>query len=71
MISSGQQRERQAWGWTAAVFALSLILVGGYGYFVSRGRIFWSDELFGWMLITDPSWVHMIASWRDGLDGAV
>jgi hypothetical protein len=52
-----------------AVFALAAILIGGYGYLVSRDKIFWSDELFGWMLITDPSWTHMIWSWRAGLDG--
>ncbi len=29
----------------------------------------WSDELFGWMLVTDPSWKHMVRAWNLGADG--
>ena len=35
----------------------------------SRGRIMWSDELFGWMLVTDPSFRHMLFAWNAGADG--
>ena len=44
-----------------ATLALSL--------FYSRGRIMWSDELFGWMLVTDPSLRHMLHAWNAGADG--
>lgn len=37
--------------------------------FYSHGRIMWSDELFGWMLATDPSSRHMIEAWNAGADG--
>ncbi len=33
------------------------------------GRIFWEDEVLGWLLLRDPSWRHMLASWRLGADG--
>jgi len=44
-----------------ATLALSL--------FYSHGRIMWSDELFGWMLVTDPSIDHMLHAWNAGADG--
>lgn len=45
----------------AASLALSL--------FYSHRRIMWSDELFGWMLVTDPSFRHMLHAWNAGADG--
>ncbi len=44
-------------------FTLLLSVVLGHG------RIFWEDEMLGWMLLTDPSWHHMVAAWRMGADG--
>ena len=35
----------------------------------SRARVFWEDESLGWMLLTDPSWRHMIRAWNLGADG--
>ena len=35
----------------------------------SRGRIFWEDEMLGWLLLRDPSWHHMIRAWNLGADG--
>lgn len=35
----------------------------------SRGHIFWEDEMLGWVLLTDPSWRHMLAAWKLGADG--
>lgn len=29
----------------------------------------WSDEIFGWMLVTDMSLSHMFTAWRAGADG--
>ena len=36
---------------------------------LGHGRIFWEDEMLGWMLLTDPSWHHMIQAWNQGADG--
>ncbi len=44
-------------------FSLSL------SYLFARGRIFWEDELLGWMLLRDPSWHHMVSAWKMGADG--
>ena len=35
----------------------------------SRGRIFWEDEMLGWLLLRDPSWHHMLRAWNLGADG--
>lgn len=53
------------WGFSAA----ALLLAWGLCQAFSAGRIFWSDELFGWMLVADPSFRHMLASWQAGADG--
>lgn len=62
-------RLKQASYWTFATLGTAFFLIAGYSYFVSRHRIFWSDELFGWMLVTDPSWRHMLRAWNLGADG--
>ena len=36
---------------------------------LSRGRIFWEDEMLGWMLLRDPSWRHMLLAYNAGADG--
>lgn len=36
---------------------------------LGHGRIFWEDEMLGWMLLTDPSWHHMVTAWKMGADG--
>jgi hypothetical protein len=48
-----------------AGFSITLLLSAVLGH----GRIFWEDEMLGWMLLTDPSWHHMVAAWRLGADG--
>lgn len=35
----------------------------------TRGRIFWEDEMLGWLLLRDPSWHHMVHAWNLGADG--
>ena len=45
------------------LFTLLITLV------LSRGRLFWEDEMLGWMLLRDPSWTHMVSAWRLGADG--
>ncbi len=44
-------------------FALAITCV------LSRGRIFWEDEMLGWMLLRDPSWHHMLFAYNEGADG--
>ena len=46
-------------------FVLTLSLAAAMGH----QRIFWEDELLGWMLLRDPSWKHMLAGWLKGVDG--
>ncbi len=45
--------------------ALILAISAVFGY----GRIFWEDEMLGWMLLHDPSWHHMLRAWKLGADG--
>ena len=51
---------------TCAAFVVAIMALA---FFYSRGRIMWSDELFGWMLVTDPSFRHMLHAWNAGADG--
>ncbi|MGI4830049.1 MAG: ArnT family glycosyltransferase [Janthinobacterium lividum] len=36
---------------------------------LQRGRIFWEDEMLGWMMLRDPSWRHMLLAYNAGADG--
>ncbi len=49
--------------------ALGLLLSLVISYVFSHKRIFWEDEMLGWMLLRDPSWHHMVAAWKLGADG--
>ena len=49
----------------AVGFLLCLMIAYTFG----RHRIFWEDEMLGWMLLRDPSWSHMITAWKLGADG--
>jgi hypothetical protein len=46
-------------------FAFTLVV----SLVLSHGRMFWEDEMLGWMLLTDPSWHHMVQAWKMGADG--
>jgi hypothetical protein len=46
-------------------FPLLLALAAAMGH----QRIFWEDELLGWLMLRDPSWSHMLAGWLHGVDG--
>ena len=46
-------------------FGFTLLVSAALGH----GRIFWEDEMLGWMLLTDPSWHHMVTAWKMGADG--
>ena len=63
------QRIERTGLWDFAVLSAAAVLIGAYCYFVTRHRILWSDELFGWMLVSDPSWTHMLRAWNLGADG--
>ncbi len=49
----------------AAAFLFTLVV----SLILSRHRIFWEDEMLGWMLLHDPSWRHSIFAWNHGADG--
>lgn len=51
-------------GMLAGVF-LCLLFCCWFSY----GRIFWEDEMLGWMLLHDPSWHHLVSAWKMGADG--
>jgi hypothetical protein len=46
-------------------FPLLLALAAVMGH----QRIFWEDELLGWLMLRDPSWSHMFTGWLHGVDG--
>lgn len=48
-----------------AGFALPLIIT----CVLARHRVFWEDEMLGWMLLRDPSWRHMLLAYNQGADG--
>ena len=52
-----------------ALLALGVALTLLISYTFGHGRIFWEDEMLGWMLLRDPSWHHMIQAWKLGADG--
>ncbi len=70
-LNSAAQREAgprlAGWDWLgmAAGFLLTLTITAVN----SRHRIFWEDEMLGWLLLHDPSWHHMIRAWNLGADG--
>ncbi len=51
-------------GW----LSLGVLFTLTISYVFGRGRIFWEDEMLGWMLLRDPSWHHMVQAWRLGAD---
>lgn len=53
----------------AAWMGLGLLLTFVVSYMLGVHRVFWEDEMLGWMLLTDPSWHHMISAWKLGADG--
>lgn len=48
---------------------LGVLLIATLTCVLSSGRIFWEDEMLGWMLLHDVSWSHMIQAWKAGADG--
>ena len=55
--------------WDTVWMAAGLLLTATVSYALGYHRIFWEDEMLGWMLLRDPSWHHMVAAWRAGADG--
>ncbi len=60
---------KKPWQINTAALLAGFTSIAFYCFFLSRHRILWSDELFGWMLVTDPDWRHMFWAWRQGADG--
>jgi hypothetical protein len=55
--------------WDFAGILLGCLLAAAVSLRLGDGRVFWEDEMLGWMMIHDPSWRHMIAAWNLGADG--
>ena len=36
---------------------------------LGAGRLFWEDEVLGWLILKDSSWRHALFSWQHGADG--
>jgi hypothetical protein len=53
----------------ALYFIVAFLMPLGIATRISRGRIFWEDELLGWMMLQDPSWRHVLNGWLKGVDG--
>lgn len=49
--------------------SLGILLIFAITLINGRGRIFWEDETLGWVLLRDPSWLHMLRAWKLGADG--
>ncbi len=64
MVSSSR-----SWLVSLSVISLAFIAISSYCYGISHARILWSDELFGWMLVSDATWRHMLYAWELGADG--
>jgi len=47
---------------------LVCVLLIGLCVVRSHGRLLWSDELFSWNMLNDPSFRHMMAGWNLGAD---
>jgi hypothetical protein len=70
VVTSAQGSSRIPLGrWDIAGMLAGFILTIVTTCVLSHGRILWEDELLGWSLLQDPSWHHMLAAWRLGVDG--
>jgi hypothetical protein len=47
----------------------SVLLLIAVPLYCARGRIFWEDEMLGFLLLRDPSFHHMVTAWLQGADG--
>jgi hypothetical protein len=59
------------WSWRKDVPCLlaGILLILCISVSLGYGRIFWEDEMLGWMLVRDPSFHHMVTAWNMGADG--
>ena len=69
-VDDSRLQVRLQWtGWDLAGMAAGFLLALLIPVALSRGRIFWEDEMLGWMLLRDPSWRHMLFAYNQGADG--
>ncbi len=65
-----ERATRTAWSaLDTAMVLLGFVLSCAVSLRLGHGHIFWEDEMLGWMMLHDPSWSHMLASWKHGADG--
>ena len=55
--------------WDYILISVGVCLTFAVTLRFSAGRLMWEDEVLGWMLLNDPSWHHMLQSWKHGADG--
>jgi hypothetical protein len=71
-LSAATARPESRWRWTrvdSVCVVLGFIFTHSLAATMGYQRIFWEDELLGWMLLRDPSWQHMLVGWLKGVDG--
>jgi hypothetical protein len=49
-------------------FMVALFLFASW--YRSRGRMFWGDEIMGWIVIRQDTWPHLMKMWGDGIDSS-
>lgn len=71
-VHGGQPALTRSDTWTkndTVILAGSLLLFFAVPIYCGHGRIFWEDEMLGYMLLRDPSFSHMVSAWKQGADG--
>lgn len=63
------RRAARLTGWDLAGMLAGLLYPFVIVIVNARDRIFWEDEMLGWMLLHDPSWHHMLTAYNQGADG--
>jgi hypothetical protein len=51
------------------ILLLSVLLLS-LSYFRSRHRMFWGDEIMGWLVLKQPDWKSLLHLWDAGIDSS-
>ena len=69
-ILEGRQTASEPWPVKDACWLIASVMVlVALPIYSVRGRLFWEDEMLGYLLLRDPSFRHMVAAWVHGADG--
>ena len=69
VMSAGQRRVVRLTSADWLIVAFGIALTYAICFRLGAGRLFWEDEVLGWLLLKDPSWRHVLFSWQHGADG--